>query len=205
MLLGRIIGCGLCGVLLVGAGGCTYPIAKQYRLEARKGVTIAHVQEDLDAYKGLTVIWGGIVLHTMNEANGTDLMILRTPLDATGFPHGRPEAEGRFIARSGQFLDPEVFRRGRRVTLAGEITGIEPRPLGNMTYDYPVLTILQVHLWPPYIVYRPYPGYRWNYDGWYGPEYWPPYAYPWAHEYGHYGEGEHGEREEHESHGGHRR
>jgi outer membrane lipoprotein len=202
MSIARVAAGGLCGLLLVGVGGCAYPIAKQFRLEARKDLTITKVQEEPDEYQGLLVIWGGIILHTANDAEGTELTILQMPLDSAGIPQSPTASEGRFLARTGQFLDPEVWRRGRKVILAGEITGVESRPLGNTTYAYPVLTIKQIHLWLPYLVRQYYPSYWWADQGWYGPEYgYPnPYYYPYSYA-PHYGV----EREEHEEHEEHER
>jgi len=166
--------CGLWGLLLAGLGGCTYPIAREYRLEARKDLTVLKVQDNPDEYKGLIVVWGGIILGTANDPNSTELTILRTPLDAVGYPAGRADAEARFLARTGQFLDPEIYHRGRRVTLAGEIAGVEKHPLGKTEYVYPVLTIKQIYLWRPQPAPEPYSVYPWYYDDWYGPG-WSPY------------------------------
>jgi outer membrane lipoprotein len=199
----RIVAGGLCGLVLAVAGGCSYPIAKQYRLEARKDLTIAMVQEEPDEYKGALVIWGGIILQTTNEPEGTELTILQTPLDRAGVPRAAVETEGRFLARAGRFLDPEVWRRGQRVILAGEIEGVESRPLDNATYAYPVLAVKQLHLWLPAVMQPYYPSYGWLGGGWYGPDYpypYPYYSYPYYYHYG-YGFGHRG----HGGHEGHRR
>ncbi len=190
---------GVCGLLVAATAGCAYPIDKQFRLEARKDLTIPTVQEQPDECKGALVIWGGVILQTTNEPAGTELTILQTPLDSAGVPRAAVETEGRFLARTGQFLDPEVWRRGRRVILAGEIEGVEPRPLDNATYAYPVLAVKQLHLWLPAVVRSYYPSYGWADEAWYGPAYSPYYTYPYYYRYGpRYSV-------EHRAHGRHRR
>jgi outer membrane lipoprotein len=203
----RIVAGIVWSLVLAGAGGCTYPIAKQYRLEAAKDVTVDKVQNEPEEYKGLIVIWGGIILHTTNNAEGSELTILQMPLDRAGLPRSPADSAGRFLARTPRFLDPEVWRRGRRVILAGKVEGVESEPLGSTTYAYPVVEIQQIHLWLPYVVGPFYPTYGWPDEGWYGPDYWygfPYYSYPYLYHYGpHYGlrrEGEHEGHEEHEEH-----
>jgi outer membrane lipoprotein len=47
-------------------------------------------------------------------------------------------------------LDPYLFRKGRRITVAGEIQGDQTGPLGEMDYRYPPLLSKQIYLWPDY-------------------------------------------------------
>ena len=157
--------------------GCQYPISREYRLQARQDLTVPLVQADPEACKGDTVIWGGKVIQTVNRPDGTELTVLASPLDAGEDPLSDAYSEGRFIARTSQFLDPEVYARGRRVTLAGQITGTEARPLGGTQYAYPVVEIKQITVWPREMYYYDggyYPGY------YYGPYGWPYYWWdPW--------------------------
>jgi len=167
---------------LVGAvSGCYYPISQQLRQEARKDLTFPEVLRDPAAYTGSIVLWGGSIIETVPLSAGSEILVLQTPLDYTEMPESTQYSQGRFIAKSPVFLDPEIYRRGRKVTLAGEIIGKETRPLGKSEYTYPVVAIKQVHLWERRRTYvRPYPYYDWYWGpgwgwrwGWYGPgPYW---------------------------------
>lgn len=166
----------LFGVLLaILLQGCL-PISKQLRSEADKTLTFQRVFQNPEAYKGKIVIWGGEVVETIHQKDGTTLIIvLQRPLDWTEEPEFR-RSEGRFIILVEGYIDPYVFRRGRRITVAGEIQGRKVMRLGELEYPYPLLLSKQVYLWGDYYYYPyPYPYYPWGYYGYYGP--WWRYPY----------------------------
>lgn len=172
------------GLALAAMSGCSYPIAKVWRDQAARGVTFRLVQTNPDAFKGKIVIWGGSIIETANLAKGSELLVLHAPLDSWEEPLPSRHSQGRFIVRAAGFLDPMVYRTGRRITVAGEVAGKEDRPIGKVNYAYPVLDARQLYLWPRYReVYYPYyypPYYDW---GWYGPPGWG-YAPHWGWWYG---------------------
>jgi len=141
---------------IAGSGGCSHPIAKELRQAARKDLSFTTVFNDPMAYKGALVIWGGIIIGATNLPDGTEILVLETPLSSLGEPADDRFSEGRFIAKSPQFLDPEIYRKGRKLTVAGEIVGKEARQLGKIDYSYPVLSVKQLYLWTePTLSYPP--------------------------------------------------
>ena len=80
---------------------------------------------------------------------------MQRPLDWTEEPEFR-RSEGRFIVHVEGYVDPYVFRRGRRMTVAGEIEGRKVMRLGELEYPYPLLLSKQIYLWGEYYYY-PYP------------------------------------------------
>ncbi len=169
----------LFGTLLVALSGCaSYPVSKNLRQEA-KPVTLAQVAANPGAYTGTIVIWGGRVIQTANDTNGGSLYVLQLPLNRYETPTWHGPSSGRFIARSKDFIDPEVFKKGRLVTIAGEVTGVVTKPVQTVQYAHPVVGIRELHPWhvvshPPY-----FPGGYW---GWYGPGWYGPgwYGPPWG-------------------------
>jgi len=160
------------GLVLLALSGCSYPISRELRREAKGGPTFQMVLANPDAYKGRVVIWGGRVIETTNLPAGSELLVLETPLDSGLEPLASRYSQGRFIAKANCFLDPAIYRKGREVTVAGEVVGKESRPLGKTTYPYPAIAVKQIYLWPkarPYYYY--YPDYDWY---WYGGPYWGP-------------------------------
>ncbi len=154
------------GVLLVVISGCSYPISKGLRQEAAKDVTFAKVLASTTSYHGNIVIWGGVVIEAVKRAEGTDLFLWETPPDFLERPKGREFAEGMFIARSRQLLDPETYAAGLKVTVGGEIIGEELGKWDTMPYVYPVVRIKELYLW------KPGPsGYKWSWGN--TPYYWP--------------------------------
>jgi outer membrane lipoprotein len=181
----RLVKYFLFSLLLMVISGCAYPISKELRREVRKDITFSMVLQDPTAYMGSVVLWGGIIIETMNHRDGSEVTVLETPLGYMEEPEPAKYSRGRFIAKTSEFLDPEVYKQRKRITLAGEIIGKEIKPLGKSEYTYPVVLVKQLYLWPrerryiypppyywydPYWVY-PYSPYAWGGYG-YGP-YWP--------------------------------
>jgi outer membrane lipoprotein len=157
-------------LLLVSA--CTYPISQQYRGQAQPDLTFSMVLKNPDAYIGSIVIWGGSIIETYNRRGETEITVLETPLGYWEKPEAAEFSRGRFIVRTLIFLDPAIYKAGRRITVAGEVIGKETRPLGETKYTYPLLKAKEIHIWrrEPVYVYPPdYYGWGW---GRYGP-YWP--------------------------------
>jgi outer membrane lipoprotein len=160
----------LFGLSLFVISGCAYPISKELRQEASRELTFSTVLQNPTAYVGSIVIWGGKIIETHNIADGSEILVLETPLDYQEMPDAEKYSQGRFIAKSSTFLDPEVYKRGKKITVAGEIIGKETKPLGKTKYTYPLILIKQIHLWRRIKLYPYSTPYDW---GWYGPYYGP--------------------------------
>lgn len=179
--------------LLLLLGGCSHVLSRDALLDVEPGVEFAQVKANPDAYKGKTLLLGGLIIETRLSREGTTLEVLSYTLDRWGEPQAADEAGGRFLARTGRFLDPELYKQGLFVTLTGTVEGVETRPLQNYDYVYPVFRIAEAYLWNqrtsayPYGYYDPfypwgpyhyYPYYYYRDPFWYDP-FWPyPYR-PW--------------------------
>lgn len=125
------------------------------------------------------VRWGGVILETRPDERQTCFEILSRPLRSSMRPEDSDQTLGRFIGCKEGFHDPEVFARGREVTLTGTIERIDIRKVGEFDYHYPVVRAGFMSMWPErqeVIVYE--------YDGFYAPYYWHyPYRYPYPYPY----------------------
>lgn len=154
-------------LLLIVFSGCT-PISKELRAQTDRTLSFQQVFQNPEAYKNKIVIWGGEIIETINQKDGTTLIvILQRPLDWMEEPKFQ-RSEGRFVILVEGYVDPYVFRRGRRITAAGEILGRKVMRLGEWEYPYPFLQSKQLYLWGEYY-YSPYPYYPWGYYGYYSP------------------------------------
>jgi outer membrane lipoprotein len=158
-------------LFLLVISSCAYPISQQWREETRPGLTFPMVFKNPDAYIGSIVIWGGIITDTYNRPGETDITVLETPLGRWEKPEAAELSRGRFIVKSLTFMDPAIYRPGRKITVAGEVIGKETKALGGMQYTYPLLKAQEIHLWKREVVYAYPPDYY--YWGWYGPYWWP--------------------------------
>lgn len=164
-------------VALLGLiAGCAYPISKELRRKAAPTLTFPMALKNPEAFRGSIVIWGGHIIETRNRKDATEFVILECPLDSSGMPLDARYSRGRFIARTPEFFDPEVYRKHARLTLGGQIVGKETRPLGELQYAYPLVAIRELYLWDepqPDWRYRPYNTWPGPYWGWgWGWGYW---------------------------------
>lgn len=126
------------------------------------------------------VRWGGVLLETRPESNHTCFEILSKQLGTSMRPKDSDQADGRFIACKPGFYDPEVFEKGREVTVTGNIIHIDVRKVSEYDYHFPVVDIEFMSLWPKrrdppyYDYYGPYRPYYWRYP-YYGYRYRYPY------------------------------
>lgn len=123
--------------------------------------------------------WGGTVVSVENKSDHTLVEIVERPLTRSGTPKSTTKSDGRFIAKSQQFIDPENIKINQSITVSGILTGYTTGMIGEHEYVYPLVEINEYKIWPARTrrYDRPY------YDTyWYDP-YWGPYPY-WYH--GHY-------------------
>jgi len=161
--------------LLGGFTACAPAISKKVRKEAGEAVPFETLLKQTDGYKGRVVIVGGYILETVNETDGSWITVLQAPLDSQNRPKASDLSEGRFMVSSSEFLDPVVYGKQRRITVGGKVIGSQERKLGNLTYVYPVIEAMEIHLWSKKGEYiGPYYPY---YDPWYKRPY--RYRYPY--------------------------
>jgi len=159
----------LAGILAIS--GCSSVISRDIREGATRVTGFSDVRENPDKYQGQTIIIGGVIVNTINHENeSTTLVVLAYPLDWTGWPETGGKDEGRFMVKSKEFLDPALYSNGRKVTVAGVVTGIEFAPVGNTKYRYVVMESRQIYLWPRREYYYYYPDYPYH-------PYWYPHGY----------------------------
>lgn len=135
---------------------------------------------------GAKVRWGGEIIKTEPGPQETCFYLLSRPLDNQARPKANDQGDnqGRFVACRQGFYDPEVFTRGRDVTVTGTLQGTVSQKVGDYDYAYPRVQADVVYLWPkpPIRVSYP-PGY---YDPFWGPGFGPgfvPYWGPWGDPY----------------------
>ncbi|ROR01815.1 Slp family lipoprotein [Desulfosoma caldarium] len=151
----ELLGC--FSVVLV-LSGCAHVISPQVRQQAAMKLSLEEVRKNPEAYKGTVVVWSGVILSGENKSDGTWLEILELPANRQGKPSSTTRSGGRFLAKDFRFLDTALYAPNRLVTVAGTLSGTQQRPLGAVPYVYPVVTVMEMHLWPeePVVVRDPY-------------------------------------------------
>lgn len=138
---------------LVGLGSlvvcvaCAPVISSEVRALVDPRLSYAEVAANPEAHVGKVLMVAGTIIEARNLREGTRLEILHYPTDSRGRPHTDYPSGGRFLVLVPEYLETAVYRPGRAITVAGEVTGQRELPLGETTYRYPVLMPRELHLW----------------------------------------------------------
>lgn len=168
--------------LLVGGCATAFPESVMRTVDTR--ITADELASQPAALKGARVILGGDILTVQPRPGLTEVELLTRRLRGDDSPERGDRSPGRALLHTPEFLDPAVYAPGRRITVIGEVTGVEERKIGEVPYRYPVITVERIRLWPRDVVvspaYYPYPwAYPWGYGpyGYYDPFYFGPRRY----------------------------
>ena len=99
---------------------------------------------------GRQVLWGGVIMQTVNLKDRTQVEVLAYPLDASERPKIDSMPLGRFIFERSGFLEPASYARQRQVTVVGTLSGTLPGTVGDAPYNFPLVQASQHTLWPRY-------------------------------------------------------
>ncbi len=142
--------------------------------------TLTPQQSLTQAATGQTVRWGGEIIQTLPGKDETCFEIISRPLDSAARPLlGDNTQQGRFIACSKGFYDPEIYAKERELTVIGRLESPTEGKIGEYQYRYPRVRIDSLYLWPLRIKGYDAPPYYYRdpfYDPFYDP-FWP-FGYP---------------------------
>lgn len=166
----------LCAVMAMLLGGCASVVPETIRTAAPGNVQIVEVRTQPTQYNDALIRWGGNIVSTRNERDHTVLEIVARELDSDGRPLAEDKSLGRFLVKTQGFLDPEVYKSEREVTVRGRVEGVIEQAIGGYRYVYPVVRADDIYLWKPRLPAAPY--YPYYYDPfWYDPWGWPYYRH----------------------------
>lgn len=149
-------------VLLLLLAGCAPVISKQIRERVNPDITPEEVLGNPEQYRGETVILSGEIIEIENKEDNTSVKVLQLPAGFRGKPKDTmSRSKGRFLAIVDHYLDPVIYTKGRKVTVAGKVEGTLQLPLGETQYNYPVIHVEELYLWPiERDYYSPYPSFH---------------------------------------------
>lgn len=127
--------------------GCSSTPKSPNRREAYEKIAFSEILRSPEHYRGRVVRLGGVILDVVNKEDGGTLEILEQPLTWRGRPQLGDISGGRFMVVFGEFLDKEIYRKDRPVTIVGEIVGMKTAPIGETVYNYPLLSGREIRLW----------------------------------------------------------
>ena len=136
----------LAGSLL--CAGCATVISQGALDKADQTLSFEQILENPQAHKGRIVLLGGDIIETQILSGRTLITVLQRPLGFNKKPRDDDVSKGRFIVYTLDFLDPAIYRRGRKITVVGTVKGRELRLLSEIEYSYPVIEKKELYLWP---------------------------------------------------------
>jgi outer membrane lipoprotein len=156
-------------LLAILVGGCATAFPESVMRTVDTRITADELANQPAALKGARVILGGDILAVQPRPGLTEIELLTRRLRGDDSPERSDRSPGRALLHTPEFLDPAVYAPGRRVTVVGEVTGVEERKIGQVPYRYPVITAERIRLWPKEVVVSPgYYSYPWPYPWGYG-------------------------------------
>ena len=140
--------------ILLFTASCSV-ISSEVRREAEPTLAFNLLEEEANSYLGKTVIVGGYILETENLPDKMSILVLQAPLGFRDEPKSKDKSQGRFIVFHKGFLDPAVYRKWRKITVAGIVTGLTTANVENCPNQCVNLESYEIHLWPEYHYHRP--------------------------------------------------
>lgn len=127
------------------------PIASVSVSDARDDETLPLADSELQLAVPATstsVRWGGTITRIQNTADQrTEIEIVSRPLRGNGKPVHNDLSDGRFIAYVETFLDPEIFKVGRDITVTGTLYRRQSGKIGETDYRFPVVKVENYSYW----------------------------------------------------------
>jgi len=150
---------------------CAPVISPELQERVDSSITIKEVAQNPNIYEGKTVLWGGEIIQALPQENGTDLIeVLEWPLNWREEPRRTVSFQGKFLVLLKEPSDLSLYKRGTKITVAGEIEGSmqgeKVKSVSDPTYRYPIVLSEETHLWRdysyPYSGPEPYFGPWWS-------------------------------------------
>lgn len=142
---------------LLFSAGCASVISREALKEVDQSIPFEQLQKNPETYQGRMVLLGGDIIRTENLPDKTLILVLQRPLGRRKKPVSGDVSVGRLIVSVQGFLDPDIYRPGRKITVVGSVAGKEVRPLGEIEYSYPVIAKKELYIWPAEGPYNAWP------------------------------------------------
>ena len=132
----------LCATL----GGCTHVMSKEGLATANRSITYTDINKNPELLSGKSVLIGGIIVGNISSGDVLQLEVAQLELLSSGVPDDFSKSAGRFLAVSGELLDPVFYRPGMLITIIGEIKGQKVQKLEGADYRYPIISAKEIRL-----------------------------------------------------------
>ena len=123
----------------------------RYVHEAEPGVTLTALTTHLEKYQGKVVILGGVIVEYKQDGDRLWLRMRNRPLDEDYRPHRPPALTGPEAGHYWVVVDrgkiPANYRSWARVTVVGQVSGMNPPTTQANPVDEPVIAAMYIRRW----------------------------------------------------------
>ncbi len=124
---------------------------------ADRSVPYAEVNNNPEKFAGKVILLGGIIAGTRSSGDVIMLEVAQLELFNSGVPDEFSKSGGRFLAVSGELIDPVIYRPGQFVTIIGEVKGKKIQHLEGADYPYPLISVKELRLFRSSEPFTTYP------------------------------------------------
>ena len=159
--------------------GCAPAISPSVKKDTNLGLNFNRVIKNPDLFKGEKILWGGKIVSIKYRKDGTLIEVIQIPLDMFDNPAEEISlSKGRFLILSEWFLDSEVYKKGKEITVAGIIKGARVKKIGEFRYAFPLIEPIEIKLWEPATEHPSYYNDPFFFDPFFYDPYFDPYFSP---------------------------
>lgn len=133
-------------VLSAILGGCSHVMSEAGLASVDRSIAYSAINKNPEALSGKNVLVGGIIVSNSSSGDVLQLEVAQLELLSSGVPDDLSPSGGRFLALSGELLDPVFYRPGLLVTIIGEIKGLKVQKLAGADYRYPIISAKEIRL-----------------------------------------------------------
>ena len=149
-------------LVVVFGGSCAHLISDDLRDQVDFNLPLDELFKTPEKYQNKRVMIGGVIVKTSNFSGKTEIELLEKELDYLGYPNRGDSSLGRFIFVKPEFLDPQIYVKGRYMVGVGKVESVRDGKIDQKPYRYPLVFAEEIHLLSNY--YSPL-----NYGPYYGP------------------------------------
>ncbi|CUS48590.1 MAG: starvation-inducible outer membrane lipoprotein Slp [Idiomarinaceae bacterium HL-53] len=159
------------GLMLLS--GCASRLPEELRSDEKQLVSFPQLLQEPETHVGSPTRLGGLIANVQNLNESSVIEVVQFELNGYGRPHITEESPGRFRIRVNGFIDPEIYKQGREVSVFGLFSGLEAGEIGEFDYAFPVIESEGLKLWSErterqrvdVMFYNSYPSYRFRFWG----------------------------------------
>ncbi len=130
--------------------GCATGFSNKAIQSVNPDIKISDLFDDPYGIEGETVLFGGKIMTLSSYAGESTMEVQHFPLDPKLVPDTAGKSEGLIIVRFKTFLQKDIYRPGRLMTIIGRVKGTETKKkFAPRDLVFPVVEAIEYQLRPP--------------------------------------------------------